>query len=254
MKSSNGSVPSLGYCKCGAAVHAHGFRNRISIDEYRLSGLCQRCQNELFLSTCDEDPGVSYSLRLGALAALRTDGSALAELCVFPFVLAGASVPRIAWEARFLMRAGHRFYPVDVSHDLSPVETVLHGHQVGLAEFQSFAAATLGERLGHLDVVVVLDGETLAAVSALCPFSSEVSYVSLCDGVPWVAAFGRELRPLDTWSLRGRASGSALHMCALMAYVLLWRGSGGRPLDHLFGSSSGIEHRSKGALDDGGAS
>ena len=51
--------------------------------------------------------------------------------------------------------------------------------------------------------------------------------------------------------VRGRANGSLLHACALMAHVLFARGSHGRPLGHLFGSSpSGAEHRSKDARDD----
>ena len=236
MKKGNGGVPPLGSCQCGAAGHVHSFRNRISFEEYRLSGLCQRCQDEFFLGASDEDPEASYVFRRGALATVRTDGSALAELCVFPFILVDVPVPEIAWEARFLMRAGSRLDPVDVWHDLSPVEAALQGHQVLLAEFHSLAAPSVAERLGHFDLVVALDCETLGTVAALGPISPGATFVSLGDGVPWMGAFGRDLRPLSTWSLRGRACGSTLHACALMAYVLISRGRSGRPLDHLFRS------------------
>ena len=236
MKKGNGGVPPLGFCECGAVVHVHSFRNRISFDEYRLSGLCQRCQDEFFLGTSDEDPEASYVLRRGALATVRTDGSALVELCVFPFILVEAPVPEIAWEARLLLRAGSRLDPVDVWDELSPIEAVLQGHQVLLAEFHSLAAPGVAERLGHIDLVVALDCETLGAIVDLGPMLPGATFVNLRDEVPWTEAFGRHLRPLDTWSLRGRAGGSILHACALIAYVLLSRGRIGRPLDHLFGS------------------
>ena len=236
MKRGNGGVPPLGFCGCGAGVHVHSFRNRISFDEYRLSGLCQRCQDEFFLGTSDEDPDARYVLRRGALATVRMDRSTLVELCVFPFILVEAPVPEIAWEARLLMRAGSRLDPVDVWHELAPIEAALQGHQVLLAELHSLAAPSVAERLGHIDLVMALDCETLGAVADLRPMSPGATFVNLRDGVPWTEAFGRHLRPLDTWSLRGRAGGSTLHACALIAYVLLARGRIGRPLDHLFGS------------------
>ena len=232
----NGPLPTLGRCECGALVHIFSFRDWISLKEFRLSGYCQTCQDEFFLATSDEDPDASYPLRRGALAAVRAVGSVVAEVCLFPFLLVAAPVPRIAWEARWLVRAGSCYPPADVYEDLAPVESALGAHQVHLAEFQSFESPGLGERLGAFEIVVGLDGASLDGFSAACPFPIGVSFVSLVDVVPWVAAFGRELRPLDTWSIRGNANGSLLHVCALMAYVMVARGNGRRPLDHLFGS------------------
>ena len=251
----NGAWPALGRCECGVPVYVHNFRDRVSLEEFGLSGYCQRCQDEFFLATSDDDPEANYSLRRGALAAVRAQGSALAEVCLFPFVLAAAPVPRIAWEARWLAWACSRYPPADAWEDLAPMETALANHQVRLTAFQSLEAPGLGERPGNVELLVGLDGPSLDAVSAACPVPPWVSFLSLCDGMPWIEAFGRELRPLETWSKSGKENGSALHMCALMAYVMLSRGRSGRALDLLFGSSaSGVRHRSKDALDDGGAS
>lgn len=33
---------------CGVGVTEHDFRDQLSVKEFRISGLCQRCQNEMF--------------------------------------------------------------------------------------------------------------------------------------------------------------------------------------------------------------
>jgi len=40
---------SLGLCPfCGEAVEVEGFRDRRSLKEFQISGLCQKCQDEFF--------------------------------------------------------------------------------------------------------------------------------------------------------------------------------------------------------------
>jgi len=40
---------SLGLCPfCGEMVDLEGFRDRRSLREFRISGLCQKCQDEFF--------------------------------------------------------------------------------------------------------------------------------------------------------------------------------------------------------------
>ena len=56
-------------CACGAPVYADSFRDLPSYQEFHLSGLCQACQDTVFLGATDDDPPVQYALRRGAVAA-----------------------------------------------------------------------------------------------------------------------------------------------------------------------------------------
>jgi len=40
---------------CGNAINMSGFRDSLSIKEYNISGMCQKCQDDIFGKTQGED-------------------------------------------------------------------------------------------------------------------------------------------------------------------------------------------------------
>lgn len=233
MTQPNGGSPPLGRCPCGQVVHPHDFRNRVSFDEFRLSGLCQACQDAFFLGTSDEDPDASFPIRQGAVGTHVTRRTELLEVCFLPFVFVSHD-PRPIWEARHIVRAGPGLEPLDPWSELAPMRAELAEHQIRILGLGSFNSPKFREHLSALELLVGLDRPSLDALRAACPLPDDISLASLCDEAPWAEAFGRELLPLDTWSADGRAEGSPLHMCALMGLVLSTRGrERRRPFDYL---------------------
>ena len=233
MTQPTGASPPLGRCPCGQLVHTHDFRNRVSFDEFRLSGLCQSCQDAFFLGTSDEDPDASFPIRQGAVGACVTRRTELLEVCFVPFVFVSCD-PRPIWEGRHIVRAGPGVDPLDPWRELAPMQIVLAEHQVRILELDSFDAPELRARISVLELLVGLDRPSLDALRAGCPLPDEISLASLCDEAPWKEGFGRELLPLHTWSTKGRVNGTPLHACALMGLVLTTRGRDERrPFDWL---------------------
>ena len=70
-------------CACGAPVYADSFRDLPSYQEFHLSGLCQACQDTVFLGATDDAPPVQYALRRGAVAACT---KRLAQMGIVPSV------------------------------------------------------------------------------------------------------------------------------------------------------------------------
>ena len=227
------SVPSqpteIGHCLCGARVFEDSFRDRESYREFHLTGrsLCQACQDAIYLAANTNEPGGYLPIVDGALIAVRDVSGTVDEICLFPFRLVAPPPARIAWEARFIARAGPRLEPLDPWGELEPMRELLTKHQVRVDEHTSFRSPELNERLANLALLIGLDRPSLDTALSLCSLPSDVSPASLADEVPSFGT-GREAQP---------DQGSALRTCALMGVVLLEDGRDGRrPLDYLIES------------------
>ena len=103
---------ALGRCVCGAVVHEDGWRDECSEREWLLSGLCQDCQDRVFLAS---DGNARHPLRFGALAAHCIAGRDVTDLAVLPFLF----VPEfgtLAWEADPRFASDRSFRP-----DFAPI-------------------------------------------------------------------------------------------------------------------------------------
>ena len=237
------SIPKIGRCTCGATVFGDSFRDRESYLEFLRTGrnLCQRCQDEIFLAGNPDDPHHRrFPIVDGALAAVR---GVLGETCLLPFRLVSAPRARIAFEARFIVRAGPSLKPLDPWDELDPMRDLLDGHQVRVHEHTCFDTPEVAERVSPLSILIALDRPALVAACSACPPLSRLSTLSLEDAVPWRTAFARPLRPLRGWSSPGHEPSSALRECALMGLALLERDTAGRrALDHLVASNEALFH------------
>ena len=237
------SVPEIGRCMCGATVLGDSFRDRESYLEFLRTGraLCQDCQDAIFLAGNPDDPDHPFPIVDGALAAVRGAPGVLEETCFLPFRVVPAPWTRIAFEARFIVRAGPALEPLDQWDELEPMREPLAEHQVRVREHRSVEVAELAGQLDRLAFLVAADRTSLDAVRSAYPLLSRIAAASLEDDVPWQAAFARPLRPLESWWWPEHDTSSALRECALMGYVLLERdGAGRRVLDHLAASHEAL--------------
>ena len=229
MWSTQSQPTEIGRCLCGAPVFADSFRDRESYAEFHLTGrcLCQACQDAIYLAANTDEPGGYFPIVDGALVAVQASGKSVDEIAFFPFRLVATPAARVAWEARFIARAGPRLEPLDPRDELEPMRERLTGHQVRVDEHTSFRSLELNERLANLALLIGLDRPSLDTARSLCSLSRGVSLASLTDEVP---AFGMWRRALPDQD-------SALRTCALVGLALLERGCDGRqPLDHLIES------------------
>ena len=160
-------LPKLGRCDCGAQVYADSFRDRPSFLEFRISGLCQACQDTVYLGTSDVDP-LKYALRRGAVAAC-TERDGVPELAVLPFVFTSPSGP-LAWEARYATRvvaAGTA--SVDPCTELRAMQPALRLHQIRLLTVGSPEDPLLARHFAGCELLVGADTPALDRVVALCP-------------------------------------------------------------------------------------
>ena len=223
----------MGRCVCGAALAPAAFRDRTSYEEAHVSGLCQECQD--LASFGRDDDGLSLAIHDGALVAVRAPGK-VSELALLPFrfVLPGPNRARLAWEARFITRAGPWMDRLDVRCELEPMRPLLARHQVRASEHREFDASEVCDRLASLHLLVGLEQCALEAVAGVCRIPDRVARASLAEEVPWVEAFGRGLRSLHSWRQPEPGEHSTVRKCALMASLLLEQGRDGlRPLDYL---------------------
>ena len=223
----------IGRCLCGVQVFEGSFRDRESYCEFHRTGrcLCQACQDDIYLAGSTHEPGGDLPIVDGALVAVRDVSGTVDEICLFPFRLVAPPPARIAWEARFIVRAGPGLEPLDPWEELEPMRERLTGHQVRVDEHTSFRSPELNERLANLGLLIGLDRPSLDTALSLCSLPRDVSPASLADEVPSFGT-GREAQPDQD---------SALRACARIGLVLLERGCDGRrPLDHLIESRTGL--------------
>ena len=205
-----GRWAQVGHCACGATVYPDSHRDSASWHDYGITGLCQQCQDDLYFRMSNSGRGLRYPIRRGVLAAPVERDGVVVELGVFPFMFIAPEY-RLAWEARYLLRAGPKLEPIDPWDALEPMRDVLHGHQVCLTEFADVAAPEVRAAL-DADLVVVLDGPAHAALDRL-PFPVTAPRVALDAVLPWTVLYSSAL--LAPW-LAYPATPSVLRTCALI--------------------------------------
>ena len=163
------SASRPGRCGCGREVNEDGFRDLRSLTEYRIGGRCQSCQDAFFLGTSDRDEllGVRFALRQGLLVGHRMELDALEELALLPFIFTAPS-REVAWEARFIVRAGAALAPVDVQRSLHPMRPVLEDHLLRVTGEVSLDAPELVALVAGAELVIAAP-RVLAYLGAACP-------------------------------------------------------------------------------------
>lgn len=209
-------------CACGAAVYPDSFRDRDSCNEYHVSGLCQACQDTVYLGVTDDDPPVKHALRRGAVAAC-TGGDGAAELGVIPFMFTAPNRPP-AWETRYTTHvAPAGGVPLDPYTELEAMRDVLAYHQVRLLAPDAFDHPLLNAHFGRCELLVGLDTPSLDRVGALCPALAGAAQAPMA--VPFERRHGALVASLGevVASLRLDAPNpapSALRLCAWMGALL----------------------------------
>ena len=221
-------------CMCSARIGPDSFRDRPSYRDAYITGLCQGCQDLAYLSA-DLDEGRAYPIHDGAVVAVRAFRRRAAELVILPFriVVPANGRARLVWEARHIVRAGPWQDRVDVRCELEPMSALLAGHQVCVHGYRNFLDPLVSARFDPLHLLIGLDDLALDAVARVCLVPEHIARATL-DELPWRSAFGRALRPLETWWAPERGPLSTLRVCAVLASLLVEAGRDGRrPLDYL---------------------
>ena len=216
-------------CFCGAWVRPDGFRDGDSHREYTITGACQRCQDLTFFAISDDDAPRGAALFRGVVAAVRCAGEGLGEVALLPFHFRTWDA-QIAWEPRFLVRAGAALAPIDPWDALAPMCERWAHHPIRVTELPGTDAPALREGLARSHLIVTLDVASARALAAGFGVAPEVSVASLADAFAWRDAFGCGLLPFDAFvashagalGVGPDASGkrSPLHVCVLLARLL----------------------------------
>ena len=202
-------------CACGAAIADGDFRDRLSYREFHASGLCQACQDDLFFRASHPDGRWRFPIRRGVLAAPLERGAAVVELGLVPFLFI-APEARVAWDARFMLRAGAPRAPLDLAEAIAPMQAMLEHHQVRLTEVEDVAGAHVRAAL-DVDLAVVRDAAARAALGRL-PLGAGAFCLALADDLPWQRLYGATLPSPPS---PGAAGGvSVLGACAAFAVAL----------------------------------
>ena len=211
-----------GRCSCGAEVTAASFRDSLSWRDFQITNLCQLCQDLLYFSCLESDSSQRFPLRRGVLAAPIQRESGL-ELGLLPFIFV-APEARVAWEPRFLLRAGALLEPLDPWAELSLMRPALEDHQVRLTEVADLRAPEVRTAL-DVDLIVLMD-EVAALSLGRVPVETEALHVVLDRDLPWEALYGAPLPSLlDSWA-GGIEGSSVLRTCALLGLALEPMGAG----------------------------
>ena len=218
----NPSAPARGrwgaQCMCGAAVTTDAFRDRASYREFYASGLCQVCQDDVYFRASHPDGRWRYPIRRGVLAAPLERDDAVLELGVMPFLFIAPEC-RVAWDARYVLRAGASRAPLELAEALAPMQPLLEAHQVRLTEVDDVAGAQVRAAL-DVDLAIVRDAAARDALAQL-PLAADALCLALADDLPWGRLFGAPLpRPPSCGADRGV---SVLGACAGLAVALQGR-------------------------------
>lgn len=141
----------------------------------------------------------------------------------------------VAWEARYLLRAGFRLAPLDLWVELAPMHPALNDHQIAVTESEGFGGPELAAA-ADVDILVTLDVADARALHRAA-FETDALRLVLADDFPWDSLYGASLPDLlDSW-VGGLEGSSALRRCAAAAVALEPLGAGAFfPLSYLLSS------------------
>ena len=219
------SVPWSGWwpyvgrcCSCGARVTQASFRDAQSWSVYAHADprLCQACQDDLYFRASLANPSRRYPLRRGVLAAPLQRECGL-ELGVLPFKFV-APEARVAWESRYLLRAGAAIEVLDPWRELDVMHPALVTHQVRLRQFDGLSVPEVRAAF-DVDMVVVFDESASLALDRF-PFAVTGLRVVLELDLPWGLLYGSPLRVLLRAWCGGVAGSSVLRTCGLLGFAL----------------------------------
>lgn len=181
-------------CWCGVPVGPMDLRDAAAAADFRLTGLCQLCQDQTYFARSTADPGLRHVLRRGAVVAARWRALTPCEVAILPFVFI-VPEPRIAWDPRLAVRAGPALPADDVSDAFFPMSHAWSKHRVRVSQVERLDHPAVHEALAGAELVVALDVHALCAVTHWCGPLPIATRVSLTDLVPWHDAY--RLTPLQ---------------------------------------------------------
>ena len=229
--------PRLGFCRwCGRAVFPDSFESALALREYTLSAQCVECQDKLFLGGTDGPPYVSAPVRRGAVFAavvdVQTDEPCEAVLLPFRF---NSRDGRLLWSPAEVLWVGSGELP---GHPWSQLGAIRPAWAAGECYERVLALSTfedpyLQSRLSSYDLVLAIDTATVGVARQICSSALACPVVALTCVVPWRAAFGVALFPLDHFAepcgldreVGRELRTSALRAAAFVARVLVLRSS-----------------------------
>ena len=154
----------------------------------------------MFLGGTDGDPYVAGAVRRGAVFAAIAEGDDPCEVVLLPFRF-NASDARLVWAPADLLWAGSGAlpgHPWDQLGAIRPVWAVSACYE-RLLTLGTFEDPLLQSRLSSYDLMVALDCETAGFARQIWPSVLASPVVALTAAVPWSAAFGSPLFPIDSF-------------------------------------------------------
>ena len=215
-------VANIGWCVCGTLVRVDGFRDRPAYREFFRCGLCQDCQDRVFLS-CDDVDGVSHAVRRGLVVDAQVSAGAVAAL---PFLFTCPGRP-VAWEARHCVLLGPEGAACDPWGDFESMSNVFADHQIRIHEIDALGDPGVAECLGAPDVVIGSDRDLLDACAVAFALPADAYRLPLGDAFAWAEFCGFPLNPLHGFALRAgftswrEPDAGALRRCAWLAAALV---------------------------------
>ena len=217
--------PEIGRCMCGAVLRIDSFRDDAAYQAFFRTGLCQGCSDASSFAQSRQESSLRFPVRRGALVTASRDSEAALEWVVFPFVFV-VPEPRIAWEARFILRIGPDLEPLDHFDELLPMKDLLCGHQIRVQEASSLVQLSgAAELVARLELIIAPDKETLDTVAGGGAFPDDVLRLALSDALAWRKDYGRALVPLERWWPFDSGPVSVLRACGLLGLALAVPGS-----------------------------
>lgn len=131
-------------------------------------GLCQHCQDVVWLGRCDEDDGgppQQYLVRRGVVFAHSRERC---ESALVPFVFGAVASPAVGWDLGALLRVGPSCRQVDPTLELSSLCSYTLTHRVGVTTVDSPAHPLL-DCLQGTAVVVGFESVAMVAFVDACP-------------------------------------------------------------------------------------
>ena len=172
MRNPSCDSPCVDVCRCAERLVPADLRNDLSWREFEISGLCQSCQDLIWLALSvpiADEPSQPYFLRRGLVfAASEADR----EVVCVPFLF-GAPGRGVGWDLRRIMRVGDPLRSIDASVHLAALGRVLEPHQVSITDATDPTDPVLA-RFCDTALVLGFQPRIMGAFARMCPALSEL--------------------------------------------------------------------------------